>query len=639
MTNDVSQEALLAFELFQRSPHGTKSRRLLDQHLVEVAMYNDEAIRTTEEIRSAVLTLLNEQIAFSHEECKRAADNCNISGSVKKSGDDIYVLTKQTKKRLKNAYELIQQVETSFDKGLSEYVGRRLGTVINPFAEVLLCSIVKETVQGIFYRNAIKLRELLEGELNFANLIEFDTGVEKELVGKLETFISIQSEGTAETTVEGIKWFLANLSAIQKHYLATLHHRVFYFQILNVDPRLQEIEETCCRSLRLYLDTNILVRYLCDGSTLHEPILSVVTMSKELGIKLLISSKTLLESERLVNAAKGFSMYLENSPMATALLSSSIAMNNPFVEAFLVKRRQNPKLKWSGYISRFDDLEILLLTNDIEVSDDDISDIVEDESYPLVHKAVIDVKDPSTAPEIINHDSYNIVLIQRLRDKYPPTLLGSSVWLLTIDSTLRRADRRLRRAYPSPHCRTIDQWGGLLLPFQNIGRYVATDEYISYLVSQQMGVIFPEKVLDVQFVRELEKSDIDLSTVLELDPEIALHSLVALQVDREARTLLTRIQTSSDEEKEPIVRAFYDRALSMISDYKEEERQRDKKEIERLQKGLQKHADELRKMESAVVTDQDRIELLRRKVSETQKELDNYRKMPFWQRVRFLFRG
>ena len=211
--------------------------------------------------------------------------------------------------------------------------------------------------------------------------------------------------------------------------------------------------------------------------------------------------------------------------------------------------------------------------------------------------------------------------------------------MLTIDSSLPRADRKLRRVYLSPHCRTIDQWGGILLPFQNIGKFLATDEYISYLVSQQMGVVFPEKVLDVQFVRELEKADIDVNTILELDSEIALHSLVALQVDREARTLLARIQISSDEEKEPVVKAFYDKALSMISEYKEEERQKDEREIERLQKGLQKHADELYKLESARVKDQDRIKLLRRKMSGIQKDLDDYRKMPFWQRVRFLFRG
>jgi len=638
MITNVSQEALLAFELFQRSSGATQPRKILNRYLVEVAMYNNEKIRTTEEIRLAVLKLLDNQVTFSHEECRETLNDCYVSGTVEKKGNNSSILTKSTQERLTKAYKTIEQAEKDFDRGLSECVGKRLGIVVNPFAEALLCKMVKETIQSIFYRNAIKLRKLIEGEFNLANLIESDINAEKELKERITTFASIQSNATAEATIEGIKWFLLNLNDIQRHYVANLHHRVFYFQILNVDPRLQKIEDTCCKSLRIYLDTNVLVRYLCDGSSLHEPISDVVTMSKKLGIKILISSKTLQESERLVNAAKGFSRYLENSPIVTALLSSSIAINNPIIEAFLTKRRRNPGLKWSGYISRFANLEVFLITEDMEVSDDNLSDVTMDEFYPSVRGAVINVKAELTSPEIIDHDSYNIVLVQKLRNKYPATMLGSSVWLLTIDNKLPRVDKILRRIYPNPHCRTIDQWGGILLPFQNIGKFIATDEYISYLVSQQLGVIFPEQVLDIQFFRELEKSDIDIDGMLKLDPEITLCSLIDLQKDREARTLLSKIQSTPEEEKEPIVKAFYDRALSIISNYKEEEKQRDKREIERLQKGIQKLTDELHELESAKVSDQGQLKLVRQKLKETQNELNNYERMPFWQRVRFLFR-
>lgn len=639
---DVGKEALLAFELFQRSPRATQQRNILNQQLVKVAMYEDEKIHTTEEIRKAIIALLRNQIALSHDQCRKALDNCIVSGDIKKSGDDNYALTKQAKKRLKQAYELMQQAEKHFDKELSEYVGRRLSTVINPFAEALLCKTVKEVIQSIFYRNSMKLRKVVEGKLDLACILESDVDAEKELRGRLETFTSIQSDATDATTeasIEGIKWFMANLDDLQKHFIASMHHRVFYFQILNVDPRLQRIEDACCKSLRIYLDTNVLVRYLCEGSSFHEPIVDVVNMSKKLGIKISISSKTLQESERLVKSARGFSTHLEDSKIGVALLASSIAVNNPIIETFLVKRRDNPELKWSGYVSRFTDLEIFLVTEDIEVSDDDLGDITMDESFPIVRKAVKDAKGVLASPEIIDHDSYNIVLIQKLRKKYPATMLGSSVWLLTIDNKLPKADRILRKNYPQPHCKTIDQWGGILLPFQNIGKFIATDEYIAYLVSQQLGIVFPEEVLEIQFFKELEKSDIDIEGMLKLDPEIALQSLIDLQKDREARTLLGQIQTTPEEEKEPIVKAFYERALSIISKHKDEEEQRDKREITRLQKGIKNFADELCELESTRVKDRDRMKLVRQKLKETQGELDNYRRMPFWERVKFIFRG
>jgi hypothetical protein len=635
MTKEVSQEALLAFELFQRSPHGTESRKVLNQYLVQLAMYNDANIHIIEEIRRVVLKLLNEMISFSYQECKEALDSCSNSESITKTGDANYALTKQAKNRLFKAYELIDQAEKDFDRGLSEYVGRRLGIVIGLFAEALLFNIVKETIQNIFYRNAIKLRNLLEGKTDLANLLEADIGAEKELKERLTTFTSLQTDATIDAVIEGIKWFMANLNDSQKHYIAMLHHRVFYFQILNIDPRLQRIEDDCCKSLRIYLDTNVLVRYLCEGSSLHKPIADVIAMSKKLGIKILVSSQTLRESERLVNAAKSFSTYLEKPQIEAVLLTSQVGMNNPVIEAFLIKKRQNLQLKWSGYISPLTNLEVYLITEDIEVSDDDF-DASSDKTYDLVRRAVTDVKRDLVSPEIINHDSHNLVLIQRLRDKYPAGMLGSSVWLLTIDSKLPKVDKILRRTYPSPHCKTIDQWGGVLLPFQNIGKFIATDEYVSYLVSQQLGVVFPGEVLDIQFFKELEKSDIDIEGILKLDPEIALNSLVDLQKDREARILLDQIQTVPEDEKEPAVKAFYERALSILSNYKEDEKQRDKREIGRLQKGIQQLTDELRDLESARVKDKDRLKSVRQNLKETQEKLTIYRKMPLWQRVKFL---
>ena len=180
MIVDVSQEALLAFEFFRRSHKAAQPRRILNQYLAEVAKYWDEKLRTTEEIRQAVLELLHNQVSFSYDECKEALDSCVASGSMKKSGNDNFILDKETTERLRKACESVEETEIHFDRGLSEHVGRRFGTVIGPFAEALLCKSVREVIQGIFYRNAIKLKKLIEGEMDLANLIESDADAEKE---------------------------------------------------------------------------------------------------------------------------------------------------------------------------------------------------------------------------------------------------------------------------------------------------------------------------------------------------------------------------------------------------------------------------------------------------------------------------
>ena len=101
MITEVSQEALLAFELFQRIPSTKQPRKVLNQHLVEVAMYNNEAIRTIEEIKLSVLKLLNNRVTFSDKECRDTLNNCGISGTVEKKGNNTFILTKSTKEKLK----------------------------------------------------------------------------------------------------------------------------------------------------------------------------------------------------------------------------------------------------------------------------------------------------------------------------------------------------------------------------------------------------------------------------------------------------------------------------------------------------------------------------------------------------------
>lgn len=199
------------------------------------------------------------------------------------------------------------------------------------------------------------------------------------------------------------------------------------------------------------------MRYLCEGAPGHVVISDAVNMSKKLGIKIFVSSKTPQESQHFVNLANEFYARLENSQIGTALLSSSVEVNNPIIDAFVAKGKNNAELKWSGNISRFKDLEVLLLTEDIEVSDDGLEDITKDELYPRVRQAVIDAKEEHASPEVIEHDSYNLVLVQKLRNKYPTSMIGSSVWLLTIDNKLPRVDRIPRSTYPEPHCRTVGE--------------------------------------------------------------------------------------------------------------------------------------------------------------------------------------
>jgi len=602
-------------------------------------MFERENARSVNEITMAVSEILGQTAGLSHDECRETLHDAWGAGRILQLGEDSYILAEKTEVLLSESIEKLKESEKEFDRGLGGSVGRSLNKILDPFAEALLCRSVKEVIQGIFYEHALKLRRLLDGQESFSILSEVVSDGENKLRRGLDAFIRLQPNATTEGVMQGVKSFLGNLNRVQKHYVASLHYRVFYFQILNVDPRLQKLEEECFKHTRLYLDTNVVMSYLCEGHAAHQAVFDILKISKALGVKLFVSSKTLQESERLVEEARAFSGYLDRPGVQAILQAKPTAIENPIIETFFVKRRENPRLNWAGFLSPFNNLEIYLITHDIEVSDDKCGAITADETYARVHAAITDVKAEDTPLNIIEHDTYNLILVQQLRNIYTGTLLGSSVWLITLDKRLPRADRRLQRKYPNPHCRLIEQWGAVLLPFQNVGRFIATDEYISWLVSQQLGAIFPVEVLDISFFKELEKTDIGLDDFLDLDPEIAVSSLTDLQKDREAKILLAQIPGSPEEEKESIKSDFRKRVLSIISKREQEDVEQDRREIARLQNGIGELSQRLCEMESAKTKDVEKMKLLEQKLEAVKTELKQYESMPFWQRVKYVLRG
>jgi len=604
-------------------------------------MFEHKDARSLSEITTAVSEVLEQHGVLTHGECGEALLASCMTGRVLQSGQDNYILAEETQKIQSDRIERMNESEREFEKGLADSVGRELGRVVDLFAEVVLSKTVKEAIQSIFYRNTLRLKRSLDldGQCDFSVLIETDSDTESELKQQLETFISLQTNATVENTMRGIQWFMGNLNEVQKHYVASLHHKVFYFQILNIDPRLRKLEEECFNRIRLYLDTNVVIRYLCEGYAAHQAMFDILEMSKAMGVKLFVSSKTLREAERLVEEAKRHSVSLGDPSISAILQVNPRAVLNPIVKTFLAKRQENPKLNWAGFISPFTDLETYLLSRDIEVIDDQCGDIMVHEAYSRVRAAITDAKGEDTPIDVIDHDTYNLILVQQLRNNYPSTPFGASVWLITIDRKLPMADKILQRKYSTPHCREIEEWGVALLPFQSVGKLMATDEYVSWLVSHKLGAIFPEEELDLSLLKDLEKADIGVDDFLDLDPELAFKSLSDLQQDREATALLSRIPDSLEGERESIKNEFRERVLGIISKRREEDVEQDKKEIDRLQIGINEFKMRLREMESSKTKDEKSIELLRRKLETVKSELKQYKSMPFWQRVKYILRG
>ena len=161
MFRQVNQEALLALELFRLSPASKKTQELMHQHLVEAAMHNEPEAKSVPKITMAVLNILGQPSGFCEDECEKAIVRCSQLGRILVSESSEYVLSDVVKAELDTRCQEFIEAETRFNKGLVETVGRTLDIVISPLAEPLLCTAVRDTIQEMFYKGAMRLQKLL----------------------------------------------------------------------------------------------------------------------------------------------------------------------------------------------------------------------------------------------------------------------------------------------------------------------------------------------------------------------------------------------------------------------------------------------------------------------------------------------
>ena len=636
MFRQVSQEALLALELFRLSPASKKTQELMHQHLVEAAMHNEPEAKSVPKITIAVLNILGQPSGFSEDECEKAIVRCCELGRISASGSNTYVLSDVVRAELDTTCQEFMEAEIRFNKRLVETVGRTLDIIISPLAEPLLCAAVRDTIQEMFYKGAMRLQKLLSSECDFSLFIQQDDETESALRERLKTFVQIQRGAVLDDTLHGVRFFLGLLDGLQRRYVASFHRRVFYFQMLNVDPRLQDLERECFRNMKIYLDTNVAIQYLCEGTRLHQPIFDILEATKFLGVNLFVSPATFGELQHLVDEADKFSIYLKDGRIAKVMQVSLDAMDNPVIDGFVKLRRDRPKLNWEAYISPLRNLEEYMISRDILVEKECSEDIENDNAYQDAYKEISAVK-IGTDLHIIRHDASNFALIHRLRNKYPGTPLGSAVWLLTVDKKLPRVDELLHSKYSGPHCQLIQQWGELLINFQNVGKFIATDDYVAYLASQRLGAYIVGETLDIQVFEALANTEVLSEKILTLEPEIACGVIRDVQKDREARLLLGQMKTATAEEKLEIEDKLATKTTDLTTKHMMESVEAANREIARLKRGVTELSDELRGQESANKAIRQTIETLNRDLEAAQKQIHAFHTMPFFVRLKYLF--
>lgn len=608
MTEPSKISDLISISLFQLDPRVSSTKEALWRSLVETALYHAERPLSQETIAIAITHLLEQPQMNISSEVQTAIDGCIGRGNLT-SENDTLKLTEMGLSHVKDLISRAESDEKEFDTGLIKCVETELGFSVND--SIMLCSTVKYVLQEMFRTKGVEIQRLLDTRslaLEEALRVGATYDPIESIKKKIRPVSLLFGKGSEERLVAGIRKHFETLGDSAKRYVTLLYNKSFYHQILNLDPNLHAYQRSYFKSTRLYLDTNALIAYLFDGALQHGITTEIIDASKRLGFQVLISPSTLEEMNKFINnACQLFSSLGSDMRVVRLVTDTKLGRrSNPILVTFFIKKKGNLSLLWDNFISSYQSLEDFLLQKEILVEHEEYAEVRADQNYSKVWSTIREIRYEIYLDSIVNHDADNFVLIHKLRQKHKSHPMGPSVWLLTWDSNLCTAENRLRSIYPVPHCHILDDWGQIILPYQNINNF-AFDDYILYLVRSSLGITVDMNGLDLNFLESLHKPEFDIDSLLELDDaEYVARILANMQENKEIRELAERARTpQTPEELSQISRQLTPRLFETVAN--------DKKEAK----------------ESA-----DRFA---RRVQELENRLHEIETRTFWQRLKALF--
>ncbi|MHA2064588.1 MAG: hypothetical protein ACXABY_09435 [Candidatus Thorarchaeota archaeon] len=177
----------------------------------------------------------------------------------------------------------------------------------------------------------------------------------------------------------------------------------------------------------------------------------------------------------------------------------------------------------------------------------------------------------------------------------------------------------------------------MLVNFQNVGEFIATDDYVAYLASQRLGAYIPGDTLDIHVFDALAMSEVVWGKILSLEPEIAAGVIRDVQKDRETRSLFDKMSEASLEEKLQIESTIVDKTTEFEKKHMNQAVEEAEKETVRLRTGVAELSAELNELKSARQKDIESIKNISEKLESTQKQLQDFETMSLWARLRHLF--
>jgi CheY-like chemotaxis protein len=366
-----------------------------------------------------------------------------------------------------------------------------------------------------------------------------------------------------------------------------------------------------------------------DPATKSIPVIMVTA------INLLMSPITFSELNQQILESQKLMRYAGEGKI-TALVTNTLEGRKaqPVLATYLIKKKKNPRLNWGAFIAPYEDLETLLLHLGLCVENERYTEVRKHPYYNRVWQTIRRVRGPRIPDNVISHDADNLVLIHALREKYPDNpLLGPSVWLLTRDQSLKTDEKILSSIYKIEHCRLLEEWGKILLPYQNLNGFVFSD-YISYLVASELGALIQIPTLNFNVLDIICDPQLSLDDFFSLPVELQIKVIAGMQTDNIIRDLQADAAAASTvEEKTKVTDDFRKKELEILA----EEKTRIATQMTQLSQQMLELRQQLAKLGSSSEEKDKTIEEIRKKLQVTEEQLNSYENMTVWQKLKKLF--
>lgn len=246
-------------------------------------------------------------------------------------------------------------------------------------------------------------------------------------------------------------------------YLYTLSISYFFIQILHLDPECQSLSKKMLSNKVLYLDTNILIYLFIEHSEKSDSIREVVRLSRSLGISLRYTSLT---KEEYMRKIESWQNEYSNKPVPPLqrFLKAKSRVKGELLNDFYYKKELNPKINWRGYFDRLKLIDSLaekegIILEDVsehplliviqnETNESQIEDKLIKQNLKDFHRYSYAISEitPWKYPNVNTHDAFHFCFINETRENSKRyDILGPHEWFLTIDTSLERVERILKK--------------------------------------------------------------------------------------------------------------------------------------------------------------------------------------------------